>query len=203
MPELPHGQRSHSPPRRKAGGPWVSRLPRLPGSVQKPGTPSRPAIPDTPGKEVPAPGQLGFDPRRVAREAQDRFKKPLGEVKELLPKLTDKKIEAAVKSAVNRWEHEFDALVEQGTDASPSQVLVVVIISKEPEDEVQASEAQASEEDKKILQHIERELVKAHVPFWTALASLGKVKEWSASLEISAGLFAVKGTGGISVTFGS
>jgi hypothetical protein len=43
---------------------------------------------------------------------------------------------------------------------------------------------------------------KANVPFWAALASLGKVKEWSASLEISAGLFAVKGTGGISVTFG-
>ena len=213
-------QRTQAAPPRGSGGPGASGLPPRPGSGQKRETrprprpadsrtltdlPSRerPDVPDTPGKEDTAHGQLGFDSRRVTLEAQDRFNKPLREVKKLLPKLTDKKIEAAVKSAVNRWEYEFGALVEQGADASPSQVLVVVLISKEPEDEVQASEAEASEADKKILQHIERELVKAHVPFWTALASLGKVKEWSASLEISAGLFAVKGTGGISVTFGS
>jgi hypothetical protein len=144
-----------------------------------------------------------FDQGRVAREARDRFNKPLREVKEtLLPQLAARNIKEAVKSAIDRWEHEFDALVAQGADASPSQVLVVVLISKDPEDEVQAAKADASDADKKILQDIERELVKAHVPFWTALASLGKVKEWSASLEISAGFFAVRGTGGISVTFG-
>jgi hypothetical protein len=64
------------------------------------------------------------------------------------------------------------------------------------------SKAEASEADKEILQAIQDKLAKASVPFWTALTSLGQVKEWPASLEISAGFFAVKGTGGISVAFG-
>lgn len=104
---------------------------------------------------------------------------------------------------MERVRRELDTLVMEGTDAPPSQVLFVVLISKESEDEIQASKAQANDADKKVLQEIEKQLKKANVPFWAALASLGKVKEWSASLEISAGLFAVKGTGGISVTFGN
>jgi len=76
------------------------------------------------------------------------------------------------------------------------------MIAKEPEDKVQESKAKVSDADKAVLEGIEKRLGDARVPFWTALASLGKVKEWSASLEISAGFFAVKGTGGISVTFG-
>ena len=94
-------------------------------------------------------------------------------------------------SSVERVRREFGTLVMQGAGAPPSQVLFVVLISKESEDEIQASKAEAGDADKKVLQDIENQLKKANVPFWAALASLGKVKEWSA------GLFAVKGTGGI------
>jgi hypothetical protein len=103
---------------------------------------------------------------------------------------------------VERVKQEFNGLIEQGANASPSEILVVVMVSKDPEDKIQESKAKASDADKEVLDGIEKRLGDARVPFWTALASLGKVKEWSASLEISSGFFAVKGTGGISVTFG-
>jgi hypothetical protein len=142
-----------------------------------------------------------FDERN-ARGAQDRVDRSLGQVEELLGRLKDKDVSSDVAAAVKRVREEFDALIEQGANASPSEILVVVMISKEPEDKVQESKAKVSDADKAVLEEIEKRLGDARVPFWTALASLGKVKEWSASLEISAGFFAVKGTGGISVTFG-
>ena len=103
---------------------------------------------------------------------------------------------------LDRFERVFDEFIAQGSDASPSQALVVVIISKETEDQLEASKAVAGDADKKVVESIESLFAKVHLPFWTALASLGKVKEWSATLEISAGILAFKGTGGISVTFG-
>jgi len=107
------------------------------------------------------------------------------------------------------WEAQFDdanlqqAYLDyaQGANASTNQVIVVVLAWSGSEDEL-ASQAESSEGDKEIFQVIQDKFIKARVPFWTALASLGKVKEWSASLEVSANLLAIKGTGGISVTFG-
>jgi hypothetical protein len=64
-----------------------------------------------------------------------------------------------------------------------------------------ASNAQSDNNDRAILEAIEHKFLRARPAFWTALASLGKVKEWSVHLDISANLLAVKGTGGISVTF--
>jgi hypothetical protein len=195
-----------SPSSRRVTAPWRNRgRPRgsspltLPPAVT-PSVPERPDAPGTTGQEVP--GQPGLDQGRNVRKAQSRFNKSLDELEKALPDLSDEKIEGVVRGAVERVRHELEMLVMQGAGATPSQVLFVVLISKESEDEIQASEDGASDKDKKILQGIEKQLKKANVPFWEALASLGTVKEWSASLEISAGFFAVKGTGGISVTFG-
>jgi hypothetical protein len=207
-----------APSPRRPWAPWRGRpttrggTPReRPGTVpprERPGTvPPRERPGTVPPRErpgtVPPRERPGFDQDRIAREAQGRFNKSLDELEEtFLPKLRDEKIKVVVAGAVERVRGELNTLVIQGVNASPSQVLFVVLISKESEDEIQASIAEASDDDKKVLQGIEKQLKKANVPFWAALASLGKVKEWSASLEISAGLFAVKGSGGISVTFG-
>lgn len=154
--------------------------------------------------EVPQPADThGFDPRRNAYKAQKLYNKILDEIAStLISQLHSEETKKAARKVIKTCKREFNAFVAQGADASPSQALVLVMITKGAEDEIQASEAEAGDADKEVLQQIEKLLTKAHIPFWTALASLGKVKEWSASLEISANLLAVKGTGGISVTFG-
>lgn len=146
-------------------------------------------------------GTHDFDPIRSAREAQDRFHISL-DISAELSRIKSERIRGLIGAAADRWRREFDALIEHGAAAPENQVLVVVLIGSESEDQVRESSVEASDADKEILRAIEAKFAKARVPFWTALASLGKVKEWSASLEISAGFFAVKGTGGISVTFG-
>jgi hypothetical protein len=78
---------------------------------------------------------------------------------------------------VERVKQEFNGLIEQGANASPSEILVVVMVSKDPEDKIQESKAKASDADKEVLDGIEKRLGDARVPFWTALASLGMVSE--------------------------
>lgn len=106
----------------------------------------------------------------------------------------------SVEALIDNVESQLDALVQSGANASTNQVLVVVLAWSEAEDEL-ASRGQSSDSDKEILKAIEHKFLRARPAFWTALASLGKVKEWSVYLDISANFFAVKGTGGISVTF--
>ena len=143
----------------------------------------------------------GSGPADIAREAQERFDKLL-DISVQLSQLENGEISAEVRAQTDRLTREFDVLVGQGANASPNQVLVSVLLYAESENVIEAAGAEASEADKKVLQAIRDRLDKAHIPFWTALASLGKIKEWSASLEISTNFFAVKGSGGISVTFG-
>src|ERR1700730_10595093 len=192
-PDGPKSPRHWSAPRSR----WSRSLeaPHIPGAPRGAEVPRAAEVPR--GAEVPR-----FDLGKNAREARDRVNGSLDQVEELLRRLEDKDIRSDVTEAVERVKREFNVLIEQGANASPSEILVVVMISKDPEDKVQESKAKASGADKVILDGIEKRLGDARVPFWTALASLGKVKEWSASLEISSGFFAVKGTGGISVTFG-
>lgn len=95
-----------------------------------------------------------------------------------------------------------DALISLGASSSPSQVLVVVLAWPMSQEELADKARAADPADKKVLDLVGERLDKAHLHFWSALAHLGKVKEWSASLEVSAGGILIRGTGGISVTFG-
>ncbi len=158
---------------------------------------------DRPAEDSDGPGEaskLGVDQSKDARDAQARIHELLDVSEELscLPK----EMRTAVKALIDRAVSKLDELVAQGPNVQPSQALVVVLIWKDSDDELE-SKARASDGDGEIIRAIQDKFAKAYVPFWTALASLTSVKQWSASLEISAGLpFAVKGTGGISVTFG-
>jgi hypothetical protein len=158
-------------------------------------------IPDASTPETRVPDGPSFDAERNAREAQEMFHNEL-DISGELSRLANEKVSSAIKVRTDRAIREFDVLIKMGNSAPPSQVLVTVLLYADSENQVQESEAGASQADEEILQAIQGKFARARIPFWTALASLGKVKEWSASLEISAGFFAVKGTGGISVTFG-
>ena len=126
----------------------------------------------------------------------------LDRISEELNKLTKEDLRAFVQKLKNELIQKIDTLIDLGTSASPSQVLVVVLAWPMSEEKLTAYARAADDTDKQVLKAIREILEKAHVHFLAALASLGKVKEWSASLEISASGLFVKGTGGISVTFG-
>lgn len=158
-------------------------------------------VPDASTVEAGVPDGPSFDAERNAREAQEMFHNEL-DISGELSRLANEKVNSAIRVRTDRAIREFDVLIKMGNSAPPSQVLVTVLLYADSENQVQESHAGASQADEEILQAIQVKFARARIPFWTALASLGKVKEWSASLEISAGFFAVKGTGGISVTFG-
>jgi hypothetical protein len=178
----------------------------IPGTGEPPPVPEREVVdrigtPDAPRQEIPPSDAPSFDATSTARQAQEIVHNEL-DISPELSQLEDGKVRSAIKVRTDRAISEFDVVIELGDSASPSQVLVTVLLYADSENQVQSSQDDASDADKEILQAIQGKFAKARIPFWTALASLGKVKEWSASLEISAGFFAVKGTGGISVTFG-
>lgn len=151
--------------------------------------------------KIGVPDATNSDVTSTARQAQNIVHTEM-DISRELSQLEDGKVRLNIKVRTERAISEFDGVIELGNNASPSQVLVTVLLYADSENQVQAAQDDASDADKEILQAIQGKFAKARIPFWTALASLGKVKQWSASLEISAGLFAVKGTGGISVTFG-
>jgi hypothetical protein len=147
------------------------------------------------------PEAASSDAASTARQAQEIVHNEL-DISQELSQLENGSVRSTIKVRTERALSEFDVVIGLGNNASPSQVLVTVLLYADSENQVLASQDDASDADKDILQAIQGRFAKARIPFWTALASLGKVKEWSVSLEISAGFFAVKGTGGISVTFG-
>ena len=84
----------------------------------------------------------------TAREAREKFNNVLEQIiKDDTTQLENKDIALAIQKALQRLKTEFSALVEQGANASPSQVFVVVMIAKETEDEVQESKAKVSRHD--------------------------------------------------------
>ena len=98
-------------------------------------------VPDPHPDVPPSDDSDGFDSSRNANEAQEQYNEILNEVEGKLPEFHSEEIKAAARKVIDTCRREFNAFIAQGANASPSQALVLVMITKGAEDEIQASEA--------------------------------------------------------------
>jgi hypothetical protein len=96
----------------------------------------------------------GFDATSTARQAQKIVHNEL-DISQELSQLKDGEVRSAIKVRTDHAISEFDVVIELGDEASPSQILVTILLYADSENQVQASQDDASDSDKEILQAIQ------------------------------------------------